>query len=104
MPAGDLEKLYTAMGFEVIVCDRACAFEIAQAVQKRKAEDRPLLCLLYTIGGKGVSYMENDPFWHDEIPTGELRQKALTELTAQKQKASSWKTFLTQMKDAPCRQ
>jgi len=104
MPTGNLEKTYAAMGFEVAVCHDASAFEIVQTVHTQKSAEKPFLCLLNTIGGKGVSFMENNPFWHDEIPTGELSQKALTELAAQRQKASSWKTFLTRMKDAPCRQ
>lgn len=104
MPSGDLEKIFSAMGFEVTVCRDASAFEIAQTVKRKQSADKPLMCLLNTIGGKGVSFMENDPFWHDEIPVGDLREKALNELSVQKQKASSWGKFLTEMDVPPCRQ
>jgi transketolase len=40
----------------------------------------PVLILAETTAGKGVSFMENDPEWHDKVPTQiELRQ-ALAEL------------------------
>ncbi|MBR4127069.1 MAG: transketolase [Alphaproteobacteria bacterium] len=97
MPSGDLEKTFSAMGFDVAVCHNASAFEIAQTVKMKKPADKPFLCLLNTTGGKGVSFMENEPYWHDEIPVGDLKEKALAELAVQKQKASSWKNFLTQM-------
>ena len=104
MPSGDLEKMFSAMGFDVAVCRNASAFEIVQTVERKKSPDRPFLCLLNTIGGKGVSFMENNPFWHDEIPVGDLKEKALAELVVQKQKAASWKNFLTQMETSSCRQ
>ena len=104
MPSGDLEKMFSAMGFEVAVCKNASAFEIARTVKGQSSLNKPFLCLLNTIGGKGVSFMENNPFWHDEIPVGDLKEKALAELAAQKQKAASWKNFLTQMETSSCRQ
>ena len=97
MPSGDLKKMFSAMGFDVAVCHDASAFEIAQTVKRKKPSDKPFLCLLNTTGGKGVSFMENDPYWHDEIPAGELKEKALAELETQSRKASYWKKFLTQM-------
>ncbi len=104
MPSGDLERMFSAMGFEIAICHNASAFEIVQTVERKKSRDKPFLCLLNTIGGKGVSFMENNPFWHDEIPAGELRRKALAELKAQCRKASYWKKFLTQMDTLSCRQ
>lgn len=104
MPSGDLKKMFSAMGFEIAVCDNASAFEIAQTVKKLGKTDKPFLCLLNTIGGKGVSFMENNPFWHDEIPAADLREKALAELSAQHKKAAFWEKFLTQMETTSCRQ
>lgn len=103
MPSGNLEKTFSAMGFEVAVCHNASAFEITQTIKEQKPSDKPFLCLLNTIGGKGVSFMEDNPFWHDEIPVGKLRQKALEELNNLKRKADSWKIFLAQMETSPCR-
>jgi len=42
--------------------------------------DRPTVILARTTKGKGVSYMENDAYWHGVAPNEEQYQQALREL------------------------
>ena len=41
---------------------------------------KPSCLIAHTIKGKGVSFMENDPRWHDKCPDDEEYKKALSEL------------------------
>jgi transketolase len=41
---------------------------------------KPSCLIAHTIKGKGVSFMENDPRWHDRCPDEEEYKKALSEL------------------------
>ena len=42
--------------------------------------DKPVMIIAYTIKGKGVSYMENDPEWHAQWPDEEKEKIAREEL------------------------
>lgn len=39
-----------------------------------------VIIVMNTVGGKGVSFMENNPVWHDKVPSKEELEKALVEL------------------------
>lgn len=96
MPSGDLAKKYAAFGFRTITLQTPAAFDIVQAVQGGYA-DGPAAVILKTVPGKGVSFMENNPAWHDDIPSGRLERQALDELSVQKQKSAAWQRFLNNM-------
>jgi len=40
----------------------------------------PVIIVANTVAGKGVSFMENKPVWHDKVPTKDELAKALKEL------------------------
>lgn len=46
--------------------------------------------------------MENNPDWHDDIPSGDLKKQALEELNKQKQRSDAWQNFLNKMELRQC--
>ena len=51
------------------------AFEMAKEIH-----DRPVCIIARTTKGKGVSFMENDSYWHGNVPNAEQLALALNEL------------------------
>jgi transketolase len=47
---------------------------------RRRRSGKPLMVIAHTVKGKGVSFMENNPFWHTKIPAGEQIESAKKEL------------------------
>lgn len=50
--------------------------------------DRPRAIIARTIKGKGVSFMENSPKWHHQLPQGEQVEQALLQLQTQIERLS----------------
>ena len=48
------------------------------------SDDMPTAIIANTIKGKGVSFMENELWWHYQVPFGEYYEKALKELEENK--------------------
>ena len=48
----------------------------------RSAIGVPTLILAHTVKGKGVSFMENNPFWHGNAPSAEQAEAACAEIRA----------------------
>lgn len=46
----------------------------------KKVQGGPAMVVMETVAGKGVSFMENKPGWHDKVPTKEELKQALGEL------------------------
>lgn len=79
---GDLRAKWEAFGWIVLECDGNDMEEITSTLDKAKAEcghSRPVMILLKTIMGKGVSFMENNHKWHGTAPNDEQMQIALSE-------------------------
>jgi transketolase len=57
------------------------AFELA-----REIHDKPICVIARTTKGKGVSFMENDAYWHGNVPNADQLKKALGELGAKEGK------------------
>lgn len=77
----NLSRLYqvmTAFGWETITIDGHNTKELLKAF-KRKT-DSPLCIIAKTTKGKGVSFMENKPEWHNKSPSKEEYISALKEL------------------------
>lgn len=77
-----LEKKWESFGWEarsVNGHDFGELLEVLRDVRGRGLE-KPLAIIAHTVKGKGVSFMENDPYWHHGIPAGELFAKAREEL------------------------
>ncbi len=81
MPLEPLAEKWSASGWRVVeinghdVCQLAEAFALA-----RQVHDRPVLILAHTTKGRGVSFMENQSYWHGNVPNAEQLLQALAEL------------------------
>lgn len=78
----DLEDLvgkWRSFGWDVIDIDGHSVEEIYNALIEERGQ-KPRCIVANTIKGKGVSFMENDILWHYRPPSGELYDKALTEI------------------------
>ncbi len=51
------------------------AFELAKEIH-----DKPVCVIARTTKGKGVSFMENDSYWHGNVPNADQLRQGLTEL------------------------
>jgi transketolase len=58
--------------------------EVRQVIEAlataNQIHDRPTVILAHTTKGRGVSYMENQSYWHGNVPNVEQLDRALTEL------------------------
>lgn len=54
--------------------------QLLRALESTQNQDRPGVLLCRTIKGKGVSFMEGNPFWHSRDLPDDLLEKALQEL------------------------
>jgi transketolase len=74
-----LHDKWSAFGFSVFRIDGHDFNEI-ENVFKIINNEKPVCIILDTIKGKGISYMENKPLWHNKIPEGEYLDIANKEL------------------------
>ena len=76
-----LEEKLKAFGFEVISSDGHSIPELQSALTT--THNAPLAIIANTVKGKGVSFMENNPSWHNGILSQKLFDDAIRELEAQ---------------------
>jgi transketolase len=70
----------------VIVCDGHDVAALYGALMEAKeVKGQPTVIIAETVKGKGVSFMENNVYWHGNVPSAEEFKKAYEELTAQLQ-------------------
>lgn len=83
MPNHDLEKKFSAFGFETKRIDGHSMEEIVEALDEtREARNgKPKCIVCNTVKGKGVSYMENIGDWHGKAPNDEQFNQAIEELS-----------------------
>lgn len=75
--AGGLE----AFGLETREIDGNNTEQIIATLEwSKNVMGAPAIIIANTIAGKGVSFMENKPVWHDRVPTEEELQEAIKEL------------------------
>ena len=81
MPLEPLMDKWLACGWHVIEVNGHSVRQVAEALDLAgEIHDRPTINLAHTTKGKGVSFMENQSYWHGNVPdTGQLKQ-ALAEL------------------------
>jgi len=78
--AGRLE----AFGLHVLEMDGNEMGEVVKRLeQAREVQGGPVIIVAHTMAGKGVSYMEGKPEWHDKVPNRQELEKALAELEMQ---------------------
>lgn len=82
MPLEPLVDKYEAFNWNVIEIDGNNIERIIDAVNQAKGViDKATVIICHTIPGKGVSFMENLPEWHGEVPDFEEAERALGELS-----------------------
>jgi transketolase len=81
MPLEPLAGKWHAAGWYVLEVNGHNVRQVAEGLETaREIHDRPTVLICHTTKGKGVSFMENQSYWHGNVPdAGQLRQ-ALAEL------------------------
>jgi transketolase len=81
MPLEPLSGKWKACGWHVLEINGHSIREVAEALEQAgEIHDRPTILIAHTTKGKGVSFMENQSYWHGNAPdAGQLKQ-ALSEL------------------------
>ncbi len=81
MPLEPLSDKWKACNWHVLEINGHSIHEVARALELAgEIHDRPTIIIAHTTKGKGVSFMENQSYWHGNAPdAGQLKQ-ALAEL------------------------
>jgi transketolase len=81
MPLEPIAEKWKACGWRVIEINGHSVREVAQALELAgEIHDRPAIILAHTTKGKGVSFMENQSYWHGNVPDADQLKQALAEL------------------------
>lgn len=76
-----VDEKFKAFGWNVISCDGHDIGQIVGAFEAAVAcKGKPSVIIAKTVKGKGVSYMENNPAWHGDVPNAEQFKQAFAEL------------------------
>ncbi|MBR2133340.1 MAG: transketolase [Eubacterium sp.] len=83
MSAEPIDEKLRAFGFEVMTINGNDFDELEKAFEAfRNTKGKPFGCIMKTVKGKGVSYMENAVDWHGKAPNDEEFEIAMAELRA----------------------
>jgi transketolase len=81
----DIAKKWKAFGWEVLKIDGHNIAQILKALEKAKnVTGKPAVIIAETVKGKGFSFAENNPAFHNGILTEDLYRRAFSELQAQR--------------------
>ena len=80
MALGDIEAKWKAFGWEAVTVDGHDVNALSDALLTRPL--KPLVVIAHTVKGRGVSFMENAPQWHNGVLTQRLFEQALAEVEA----------------------
>jgi transketolase len=81
MPLEPLADKWRACGWHVRELNGHSVREVAEALELAgEVHDRPTVLIAHTTKGKGVSFMENDSYWHGNVPDARQLEQALGEL------------------------
>jgi len=80
LPVDALKGTAELCGWKVVEINGHDNEQILNALRVKDA--KPILIIAYTVKGKGVSYMENDPAWHAQWPDEEAEKIARKELSS----------------------
>lgn len=94
---------WSGFGWHTIVVDGHNLSALLAAFEEAAhTAGKPTVLLAKTFKGRGVSFMEDSPSWHGKpIPKGQELDKALAELSAQRQPASDTITIQQPVAPAP---
>ena len=73
-----LEEKWRSFGWDVLCVNGHDAEDIYNALTKKQT--KPMVVIAETIKGKGISFMENNPLWHNHSLSKEQYEQALEEL------------------------
>ena len=79
MRLGDLPLKISSFGFHTIVCDGHNIADLLRAFDSL-SDDKPNAVICDTIKGKGLSFAENRPEWHQKAISQEQYDCALADL------------------------
>ncbi|MBT3360314.1 MAG: transketolase [Rhodospirillales bacterium] len=79
------QERWSAFGWECVSIDGHSFDEILDVLSPAdlKSRSRPLAVISNSVKGKGVSFMEDSPNWHHQLPKGERIDDALSQLRQQ---------------------
>lgn len=81
MPTEPIDRKFESFGWKVEKIDGHAMDQVVGALERgRDHTDGPYCIIAYTAKGKGVSFMENDAYWHGKAPTAEQYAAAKAEL------------------------
>lgn len=81
MPMEPIHEKFAAFGWQVKRIDGHDPAAVLAALDAaRSTSDGPMCIVADTAKGKGVSFMENDRYWHGKAPTEEQYERAKQEL------------------------
>lgn len=81
MPMEPWDKKWQAAGWHVLEINGHDILEVVEALRvAAQIHDKPTMVIARTTKGKGVSFMENNSFWHGNVPNADQMMQALTEL------------------------
>lgn len=81
MPIEPVADKWRAFNWHVLEVNGHNVPEIVEALASaQKMTQKPTIIIAHTIKGKGVSFMENQSFWHGNVPNDEQLKQALAEL------------------------
>lgn len=78
---GEVSGRLEAFGLQVLTTDGNDTLKLIETMTRAKqVMGGPVIIVANTVAGKGVSFMENKPGWHDRVPTKDELKLALKEL------------------------
>ncbi len=81
MPMEPMTDKWKASGWHVIEINGHDIRQVVEALRlAEQIHDKPSIIIARTTKGKGVSFMENNSFWHGNVPNSEQLAQALIEL------------------------
>lgn len=75
----DFKAKWTSFGWNAVECDGHDLNALTNALQK--PHHGPLTVIANTVKGKGISFMENNPAWHNSTLTAKLYDEAMQEVS-----------------------
>ena len=87
MPMDHMAQRWEACGWYVMQVNGHSVRQLVEGLDlAREIHDKPVCIIARTTKGKGVSFMENDSFWHGNVPSKEQLEQALLELGVEEEK------------------
>ena len=83
MPLEPVAAKWESFGWHVMEIDGHDMAQVVEGLEAaRDAEQQPVILIAHTVKGKGVSFMEDNPFWHGNAPDADQTAQAVQEICA----------------------